>query len=141
MLAFVVRREPEYDYRRASHMQSENISEETTFYPVYDPPKDSDFDAQRTVAGDLAHRHPVVELNYYQSVRQWSNWGEMGLDDFIDTNAAHPLQQQHGAMTPYGAQTPYVERFNNSGLSDPTTSYNTIIDKIVAGIKARREGR
>lgn len=134
---FVARAEPEYDYARAPHFQQDPFLD-IPYSPLNDPPRDSDFATSPMVNGQQSHPAARMPITFYQSIPQWGPMGTMGMDDFIDNHIGHPLQRQGGGQVPYGYQTPWNERFNNSGLAQPTTSYNTIIDKIVAGIKARR---
>jgi hypothetical protein len=136
---FVARREPTFAYAQAPHFTRSGMPLNIPFsdFPT-DPPRDSDFEYAQTIAGDLGHRHTATNINVWWNPGAWDTMHNIvGMDDFIPQAGGHlvtPLR----SSTPYGYQTPYAERFNNSGLADDTTSYNTIVDKLVAAVKLRR---
>lgn len=138
---FVARREPVYAYAQSPHFVS-NLPLAIPFsdFPT-DPPRDSDFEAATTIAGDRAHRPVINNINVWWNPSQWDSLrGVMGMDDFVPQAYAHPTVPL-SASVPFGYQTPYAERFNNSPLANDTTSYNTIVDKLVAAVKLRRSSK
>jgi hypothetical protein len=109
-------------------------------YAVFpdDHPRDGDFANVVDVAGNPAHRPQAANINVWWNPSAWDTMHNViGMDDFIPQAGGH-LTTPLRSSTPFGYQTPYAERFNNSGLADDTTSYNTIVDKLVAAVKLKR---